>query len=72
MEIGGESVLRMGRSESRLVQLNEGTYDVRIHYRSPRKGAALNDDHQGSAPDIGAYEAGQEMPHYGPRPLDMA
>jgi hypothetical protein len=29
----------------------------------------LNDDFTGSAPDIGAYEYGQEIPHYGPRML---
>jgi hypothetical protein len=28
----------------------------------------VNDDFTGSAPDIGALEVGQEVPHYGPRP----
>lgn len=28
----------------------------------------LNDGFAGKAPDIGAYELGQELPHYGPRP----
>ena len=28
----------------------------------------LNDDFKGKAPDLGAYELGQELPHYGPRP----
>jgi len=28
----------------------------------------INDDFKGRAPDIGAYEAGQELPIYGPRP----
>lgn len=28
----------------------------------------INDGFRSSAPDIGAYEAGQELPHYGPRP----
>ena len=28
----------------------------------------FNDDFRGKAPDIGAYEAGQPLPHYGPRP----
>jgi hypothetical protein len=28
----------------------------------------LNDDFLGDGPDIGAYEAGQPLPHYGPRP----
>jgi hypothetical protein len=30
--------------------------------------ANLNDSYAGSAPDLGAYELGQELPHYGPRP----
>lgn len=28
----------------------------------------VNDDYIGNAPDIGAYELGQPLPHYGPRP----
>lgn len=28
----------------------------------------VNDDFTGRAPDLGAYEAGQPLPHYGPRP----
>ena len=28
----------------------------------------MNDHYLGSAPDCGAYEAGQALPHYGPRP----
>jgi hypothetical protein len=28
----------------------------------------INDDYEGKAPDIGAYELDQLMPHYGPRP----
>ncbi|QDS96913.1 right-handed parallel beta-helix repeat-containing protein [Adhaeretor mobilis] len=27
----------------------------------------INDDYLGDAPDIGAYEAGRDLPHYGPR-----
>jgi hypothetical protein len=27
----------------------------------------VNDQFRGAAPDIGAYESGQELPHYGPR-----
>jgi hypothetical protein len=27
----------------------------------------VNDDYEGKAPDCGAYEFGQELPHYGPR-----
>ncbi|MFC2076478.1 right-handed parallel beta-helix repeat-containing protein [candidate division KSB1 bacterium] len=33
--------------------------------------ANVNDGYLGDAPDIGAYEAGQEMPHYGPRPAGV-
>jgi len=29
----------------------------------------INDGHKGKAPDLGAYEFGQALPHYGPRPL---
>ncbi len=29
----------------------------------------LNSGHAGAAPDLGAYEAGQPLPRYGPRPL---
>jgi hypothetical protein len=28
----------------------------------------INDGFGGKAPDLGAYEAGEELPHYGPRP----
>ena len=27
----------------------------------------INDGYDGRAPDLGAYEYGQDMPHYGPR-----
>ena len=30
----------------------------------------VNDDHRGTAPDIGAYEHGMPMPHYGPGPRE--
>lgn len=30
----------------------------------------INDNYRGSAPDLGAYEYGQPMPLYGPRPRD--
>jgi hypothetical protein len=30
--------------------------------------ANINDDFRGAGPDIGAYEAGEALPHYGPRP----
>ena len=28
---------------------------------------SINDDYTGKAPDIGAYELGRPLPHYGPR-----
>ncbi|MFC2076130.1 right-handed parallel beta-helix repeat-containing protein [candidate division KSB1 bacterium] len=31
----------------------------------------INDGYKGSAPDIGAYELGDDLPHYGPRPAGM-
>jgi len=30
--------------------------------------ANINDGYRGAAPDLGAYELGQALPHYGPRP----
>ena len=30
----------------------------------------LSDGYLGSAPDLGAYEVGADLPHYGPRPAD--
>ena len=30
----------------------------------------INSDYHGSAPDLGAFEIGAEIPHYGPRPLE--
>jgi len=30
--------------------------------------SGVNDDFTGRAPDLGAYEIGQPVPHYGPRP----
>jgi hypothetical protein len=27
----------------------------------------VSDDFEGKAPDLGAYEFGRELPHYGPR-----
>jgi hypothetical protein len=32
----------------------------------------INDNFKGKAPDCGAYENGQELPQYGPRPLTKA
>jgi len=47
--------------------------DLRISPGSAAEDAAMlmpniNDDFTGKAPDIGAYEIGKPLPHYGPRP----
>jgi hypothetical protein len=46
--------------------------DFRLKPNSPASAAGLalatiNDGYQGKAPDLGAYQAGQAPPHYGPR-----
>lgn len=51
--------------------------DLRIAPGSAAEDAALllpniNDGFTGHAPDIGAYEIGKPLPHYGPRPRDVA
>ena len=40
-----------------------GTVVVDAALRLPN----INDDFRGAGPDIGAYEAGEPLPHYGPR-----
>ena len=50
-----------------------GLQDLRLGGESPAidTGAVLsgiNDGFTGIAPDVGAYELGQELPHYGIRP----
>lgn len=42
----------------------EGTVVVDAGLRLPN----INDSFRGAGPDIGAYEAGDPLPHYGPRP----
>ena len=47
--------------------------DLRLRPGSPAVDAGVvipgvNDNFTGKAPDLGAYELGQETPHYGPRP----
>jgi hypothetical protein len=47
-------------------------YDFRLKANSPAidRGVALpnvTDGYAGTAPDMGAIEAGQDLPHYGPR-----
>ena len=31
----------------------------------------INKNYKGEAPDCGAYEVGQELPHYGPRNINL-
>jgi len=50
--------------------------DLRIKDGSPVVDAGVylpnvDDGFKGKAPDLGAYEAGAEPPHYGPRPVGM-
>jgi hypothetical protein len=33
--------------------------------------ANINEDYTGAAPDLGAYELGRPLPHYGPRPVGV-
>jgi hypothetical protein len=40
-----------------------GTVVVDAALRLPN----INDDFRGAGPDIGAYEVGEPLPHYGPR-----
>ncbi len=45
-------------------QLRPGSTAVDAGVRLP----GINDDFMGQAPDLGAYESGRPVPHYGPRP----
>jgi hypothetical protein len=45
-------------------QLRAGSVAVDAGSRLP----GVNDDFTGRAPDLGAYEVGRPLPHYGPRP----
>jgi hypothetical protein len=45
-------------------QLRPGSAAVDAGVRLP----GVNDDFTGQAPDLGAYEVGRSVPHYGPRP----
>ena len=47
------------------LRLGQGT--VAIDAGEPLPG--INDGYRGRAPDLGAYELGAELPHYGPRPV---
>ena len=47
-------------------RLKAGSVAVDAGQRLPN----INDDYTGTAPDLGAYERGQPLPHYGPRTPD--
>jgi hypothetical protein len=52
---------------------NPADFDFRLQSGSAAVDAGIrlpniNDDFAGQAPDLGAYEAGSPVPHYGPRP----
>ncbi len=48
------------------LRLRPGSSAVNAGLRLPN----VNDDFRGTAPDLGAYEAGNSIPHYGPREKD--
>lgn len=54
-------------------QLPTGQNDLRLSERNAAIDAGVplpnvNDGYRGAAPDLGAYEFGSDLPHYGPRP----
>jgi hypothetical protein len=53
-----------GESDKVDVRLKEGCAAIDAAERLP----GFNDAFSGKAPDIGAYEFGAALPHYGPRP----
>jgi hypothetical protein len=60
------------QSPSSETRVYENTIDLRLSPRSSAVDAGqvlpgLNDDFKGRAPDLGAYELGDALPHYGPR-----
>jgi hypothetical protein len=51
---------------------NPADFDFRLKPGSAAVDAGMllptiNDDYEGKAPDLGAYELGRPLPHYGPR-----
>ncbi len=55
---------------TRVVHHNE--VDLRLRQRSAAVDAGvelpnITDGYTGNAPDLGAYELGKDLPHYGPR-----
>jgi hypothetical protein len=60
------------RTVQRLYNLSDFDFRLRSGSAAIDRGVAIpnvNDGFTGKAPDLGALEAGQPLPHYGPRPL---
>jgi hypothetical protein len=54
----------------RLYRVDDFDFELKPGSRAIGAGVTLptiNDDHAGEAPDLGAYELGKPLPHYGPR-----
>ena len=60
MQTMNQSLIALLANGGKVEQINPGA-DVKF---TPN----INDGYLGSAPDIGAYEAGEPLPNYGPRP----
>lgn len=59
--------------DNELTVFDGAKLDLRLRADSPAINAGerlpgFNDDYRGAAPDLGAYEFGAQIPHYGPRP----
>jgi hypothetical protein len=59
-----------GADPQRLYNPEDMDFQLRQHSPAIDAGVELptiNDDYSGRAPDLGAYEVGRPLPHYGPR-----
>ena len=66
------SIFQKGTPPTRGATSIPDQYDLRLRPDSPAVDAGtvipnVNDNFTGKAPDLGAYEVGQPLPHYGPR-----
>lgn len=66
------SIFQKGTPPTRGATSTPDQYDLRLRGDSKAVDAGVvisnvNDDFTGAAPDLGAYEVGQPLPHYGPR-----
>jgi hypothetical protein len=74
LTVDADAVFSSGaRPPEKIATLYPATVDLRLGHRSSAvdSGLALpglNDGFVGRAPDLGAYELGEPLPHYGPRP----